>query len=46
MIFQIVLAIAIVPTAECFSMNPARQYFDVIDRMHQQAQEVSNDADV
>eukprot|EP00984_Skeletonema_dohrnii_P006702 scaffold2381_cov196-Skeletonema_dohrnii-CCMP3373.AAC.6 len=38
MIFQIVLAIAaaVAPTAECYSMNPAHQYVDMIGRMNLQ----------
>ena len=37
MIFQIVLAIAVAasPTAECYSMNPAQQYFDMVGRINQ-----------
>lgn len=48
MIFHIAVAVTVVavvvslPTAACFSMNPAHLYFDMIDRMHQQAQEVRN----
>lgn len=38
MIFRIVLAIAaaVSPMAECYSMNPAHQYFDMIGRMNLQ----------